>query len=77
VIVAHSSTTRSGVQNQCRPMTAWRPSGPPTILLARAASGSVQLGTTRCDGVNERRSTQPPVEAAMPTCALARTVTAG
>jgi len=46
VIVANSSTTRSGVQNQCRPSTAWRPSGPPMILAARAGTGSVQLGTT-------------------------------
>ena len=43
----NSRQTRSGVQNSARPVTACRPHGPPTASLACAATGSVQVGTTR------------------------------
>jgi hypothetical protein len=51
-ITAISNATRSGVQNQCRPITACRPSGPPIGALAAVANGSVHVGITRSAGVS-------------------------
>ncbi len=71
-ITAISSATRSGVQNQCRPITACRPSGPPMGALAAVASGSVHVGTTRSAGVSVAVS---PTSCATSTGAVAEAPT--
>src|SRR5205823_5515631 len=51
--VASSSPTRCGDQNQCRPIAACSPIGPPSGLLAAATIGSVWLGRTRLPASRE------------------------
>lgn len=58
-ITPSSSPTRSGDQNQCLPTAACSPSGPPSGVVAFAASGSVWLGITRCDGSSDAVSGVP------------------
>ena len=55
VSAANSSITRNGVQKRDRPISACLPSGPPTIRLVDATSGSDHDGTSRgCGAVTAR-----------------------